>query len=90
MIKKYIVDFLTENKIIKDPQHGFMKGRSCLSNLLICQDSIVSMIDDGLPVDIFYLDFQKALDKVPHGRLLEKIRETGIDGKITDWIAKWL
>ena len=50
-----------------------MKGKSCLSNLLICHDSIVNMIDDGLAVDIVYLDFQEVFDKVPHVRLLQRL-----------------
>ena len=29
-------------------------------------------VDDGSPVDVVYLDFQKAFNKVPHQRLLIK------------------
>src|SRR6266516_6868258 len=65
IIKNNIEKFLMENNLIKKSQHGFMKGGSCLSNLLISNDSIVSMMDRGSPVDIIYLDFQKAFDKVP-------------------------
>src|SRR5206468_4226914 len=38
------------------------------------QNSIVSMLDERSPVDIIYLDFQKAFDKVPHEYLMFKIR----------------
>src|SRR3989442_12734678 len=48
------------------------------------------MLDEGSSVDIIYLDFQKAFDKVPHGRLLDKIRNAGIVDKIVDWIENWL
>ena len=67
-----------------------MAGKSCQTNLLICKDSIISMLDEGSPVDIIYLDFQKAFDKVPHGRLINKIRETSIDEKVVNWIENWL
>src|SRR2546425_1888461 len=79
-----------ENNLIKNTQHGFKKGYSCLSNLLICQNSIVSTLDERSPVDIIYLDFKKAFDKVPYEYLMFKIRELGIVGKIADWIRNWL
>jgi len=47
-------------------------------------------MDEGAAVDIMYLDFQKAFDKVPHGRLICKIREAGVGGKLGDWIENWL
>ena len=48
------------------------------------------MLDESSSVDIIYLDFQKAFDKAPHGRLLDKIRNAGIANKIVDWIENWL
>ena len=44
----------------------------------------------GSPVDIIYLDFQKAFDKVPHQRLLLKLKAHGIGDSITDWVEQWL
>jgi len=90
IIKKHIEKFLNDSKFINGTQHGFTKGRSCQTNLLICQNSVVSMIDSGSSVDIIYLDFQKAFDKVPHGMLMEKIRGAGIGGRLADWLENWL
>ena len=46
-----------------DPnQHGFVEGKSCLSNLLESMECIIDMLEDGEPVDVFYLDFCKAFD----------------------------
>ena len=67
-----------------------MKGRSCLTNLLVCQHSIVYLVDQGIPVDIIFLDFQKAFDKVPHNTLMEKIRDTGLNNILCNWIENWL
>ena len=39
-------------------------------------------VDSGKTVDVIYLDFQKAFDKVPHARLLNKLQAHGISGKI--------
>ena len=44
----------------------------------------------GSPVDIIYLDFQKAFDKVSHQRLLLKLKAHGIGDSIIDWIEQWL
>ena len=41
-------------------------------------------------MDVIYLDFQKAFDKVPHARLLEKIKAHGITGNILNWLENWL
>ena len=46
------------------------------------------MVDDGSPVDVVYLDFQKAFDKVPHQRLILKLKAHGND--VINWIEKWL
>jgi len=36
------------------------------------------------------LDFQKAFDKVPHLRLIAKLEEIGVRGKVLEWIKEWL
>ena len=54
--------------------HGFKSGRSCLSALLSVFDDIMHMLEDGGSVDMVYLDFSKAFDKVDHGILLHKLK----------------
>ena len=63
IIKSSIIQFI-ENKVNKH-QNGFIKGISCLTNLLKTMDCIIDIIDQGDPVDIFYFDFKKAFDRVP-------------------------
>ena len=53
-------------------------------------DKISKVLDEGKCADIFYLDFAKAFDKVPHQRLLEKMKSKGINGKVYKWISEWL
>ena len=36
------------------------------------------------------MDFAKAFDKVPHRRVVSKLKSHGIQGKILDWISEWL
>ena len=73
-----------------DSQHGFLKGRSCATNLILTMEYLTRAVDNGIPVDMIYLDFSKAFDKVPHQRLLAKIKAKGIDGRVINWLEDWL
>ena len=48
------------------------------------------MYDQGYSLDIIYLDFRKAFDKVPHTRLIKKLEGYEIQENILRWIADWL
>ena len=89
-IKEEIVQHLHRNSIIKESQHGFRNEKSCLTNLLEFMEEVAEQLDRGEPVDVIYLDFQKAFDKVPHVRLLAKLEAVGIKGKLLGWIKEWL
>ena len=58
--------------------------------MLCFLEDITKWVDEGSPVDIVYLDFQKAFDKVPHQRLLLKLKAHGIGNGIINWIEQWL
>ena len=90
IIKTEIVQHLDRTGLIRGTQHGFMRGRSCASNLLSFLEKVTAAIDNGEPVDVIFLDFAKAFDKVPVQRLLRKVKAHGIDGKVYGWIAAWL
>ena len=47
-------------------------------------------LDKGIPVDVVYLDFQKAFDKVSHAKLNYKLKKYGISEKISEWVKSWL
>ena len=49
---------------IRPSQHGFMKGRSCLTNLISFYDWVTRLVDEGKAVDVVYLDFSKAFDSL--------------------------
>ena len=63
LIKDHMVDFLVRHTLLNLSQHGFLKARSCLTNMLFFLEEITKWLDEGSPVDITYLDFQKALTK---------------------------
>ena len=58
------VDHLDRHQLIVDSQHGFRKGGSCLSNLLQFLDTVTVSLDRNNCIDVVYLDFAKAFDKV--------------------------
>ena len=82
IVRDSIINHVRIHKLIKESQHGFLKGRSCLTNLLEFLEFVSSYVDQGHPVDVIYLDFQKAFDKVPHRRLMLKINSLGIVGDV--------
>ena len=90
IIRDTLVYHLKSNQLIVNSQHGFRKGRSCLTNLLEFLDKVKGCIDTEDSVDVIFLDFAKAFDKVSHKRLLLKLKAHGIDGKLNNWIAEWL
>ena len=90
ILRDEIVSHLNKYNLIRTSQHGFMAGRSCLTNLLEYLEKLTSLVDQGHAVDIVYLDFAKAFDKVPHQRLLAKCEGLGVRGKVLGWIAEWL
>ncbi|PIK40267.1 putative RNA-directed DNA polymerase from mobile element jockey-like [Apostichopus japonicus] len=61
-----------------------------LSNLLTFLEYVTNEVDKGYPVDVVYLDFAKAFDKVAHERLVSKIESHGISGSVSAWISAWL
>ena len=85
-----ILYHLYSNTLIRDTQHGFTKGRSCLTNLLNILEEVTKFVDEGNPVDVLYLDFSKAFAKIPHKRLMEKVKAHGIGSNIWRWIEAWL
>ena len=90
IVKEDIVNHLFKFNLIRETQHGFTVGKSCVTNLLLFLEEITKTIDEGTPVDIIYMDFRKAFDSVPHQRLLKKIKAHGISGKLYKWIEQWL
>ena len=90
LIKETLMDHLLKNELIRNSQHGFLPNKSCATNLLEFLEYLTKSVDEGNSIDILYLDFAKAFDKVPHKRLLAKIKDLNINGNLLKWIENWL
>ena len=89
-MRNKIVSHLENNGILCNNQHGFRKGRSCLTQLLQHIDQILRNFLNNCDTDSIYLDFAKAFDKVNHKLLLKKVWAYGIRGKVYSWIESFL
>ena len=76
------MDFHINLTLIIPSQRGFLKARSCLTNVLCFFEDTTKWVVAGSPVDIIYLDFQKAFGKVPHQRLILKLKLHDMDNSI--------
>ncbi|KAK4821524.1 hypothetical protein QYF61_021927 [Mycteria americana] len=85
IILSAITRHVQDNQVIRPSQHGFMKGRSCLTNLISFYDKVTGLVNEGKAVDVVYLDFSKAFDTISHSILLEKLAAHGLDGCTLRW-----
>ena len=90
IVCRHILCHLEEFSILSALQHGFRKGLSCVTQLLLTLHDITSIHDRKLQVDMAILDFSKAFDTVPHQRLLSKLDHYGIRDNTLNWINSFL
>ncbi|KAJ3665857.1 hypothetical protein Zmor_001324 [Zophobas morio] len=90
IIYESILKFVTEHQLVPMEQHGFLPGKSIISNLLCCLSDWTKELDLGNSVDVIYLDFSKAFDRVPKRHLLFKLQHLGIRGNLYQWIDAFL
>ena len=90
VVHKQIVHYLDAHNMFNPNQHGFRSNHSCLSQLLAHYDEILHQMEQGLGIDVVYLDFSKAFDKVDFHILLKKLKHLGIDGKLGKWLYAFL
>jgi len=90
LILDVISNQMEEKKVIRSSQHGFTKGRSCLTNLTAFCDGVTGWVDEVRAVDVVYLDFCKPFDTVSHNILIGKLRKCGLDEWSVRWIENWL
>ena len=88
--RQHLEEFWITKDIFISNQFGFMKGKSCLSQLLTVFHDWAHNRNSGLPTDVVFLDFTKAFDSVPHERLLLKLHAYGIREPLLSWVRSFL
>ena len=71
-------------------QHGFVRGRSCTTQLVLSHHQWSKALDEGRQVDVIFLDFAKAFDRVAYDVLLQKLCNFGISGALLNWCQDYL
>jgi len=90
VLVKNLTKHLENQNLMNDNQHGFRANRSCLSQLLSHYECVLNALESNENVDVIYLDFAKAFDKVDHGILMHKLKKVNVSGKVGVWINNFL
>lgn len=90
IVVKELMTYLDRYSLFNEGQHGFRPGRSCVSQYMQHYQEIIKVPETGIGVDVVYLEFAKAFDKVDHEMLLGKFRKFGIDGCLFMWLRLFL
>ena len=76
LIRDHMVEFLVKHKLINTSQHGFLKARSCLTNLLCFLEEITKWVDDTKV-------FRKVTNDTDNQSLQDDLE------KLVKWSEKW-
>ena len=88
IVSRRIMEFLGP-KIVAQ-QHGFFKGWSTVTNLLLFSNYVNTSFEGHTQVDTIFIDDSKAFDSVNHKRLCQKLYNIGIRVLLHQWIGSYL
>ena len=90
LVRDTSLSHLIQHDVLSDCQHGFVPGRDCITQLLLCLEDWTLMLENNKSFDVIYTDFAKAFNSIPHERLLNKLEHLGVRGDILNWIRSFL
>lgn len=84
------VIFFHVKSYIAPTQHGFMTGRSVMTNLIEFTSTCINHMEAGLQVDSVYTDLKAAFDRIDHRILLYKLSRLGVSCGLIAWLSSYL
>jgi len=90
LVNNHIMNFLSDDKLLCDNQHGFRPLPSCVTQLLQLVHEWLRILEERGSVDAIFLDFAKAFDKTSHPHLPLKLQHHEIKGQLLNWITDFL
>ena len=86
------MEYFKSNNLLSKNQFGFVKGRSVNVQLINLLDKWAKYLDnnDNKGIDVIYTDMKKAFDKVPHKKLIYKLKQYSISNLTLNWIKAYL
>ena len=75
--------------LITPSQHGFLRNRSCTTQLIQVVHSVGQCLDKNILTDLIYLDLAKAFDSAEHQILLRKLQSYGVAGRFLHWFRDY-
>ena len=89
IIKSAMLKFLNGANIFNTKQHGFLKGHSTGLQILECLNDWTAAVEEGLCVDVCYIDFSRAFDTVSIPKLLFKLQCYGFKNDTYNWLSNF-
>ena len=88
----FLYDYFIQNQLLTPCQSGFIKGDSCVNQLLSITHDIHKNMDANPSIETIgvFLDMSKAFDKVWHSALIHKLQSYGIQSKLLVLLENYL
>ena len=90
IVHNHLITHLTNNKILSDTQHGFLRKKSTLTQHIDLLDKLTTNYDNKITSEMIYLDFSKAFDSVSHRKLIHILHHLQLNNSTLSWIIDYL